>query len=457
MKRNLIRITGAVCSLAIGIGMLSGCSEKENSKTEVIRVWTSDAHSKDLITQMVSDYNSTTGKSEGIQIDYQVYGSDFNQVLNMALESHQAPEMFSTSNDVRTMVKKGQLLALEDIPDTEKFLEEYKDVLKVGTNVVDGKTYHVPFKVTTLGLLYNKDMFKKAGIVDSEGNALEPKTWDEVREYAKRLTNISDNTYGFAFPLKWDGVFSFDLIMPFSNSVPHEGYDYVNGRFDYSIYKPAFEWLVGMKKDGSCFPGAEGLDNDTARAQFAAGRIGMMIGASWDVGVFSEQFVANCDWGVAAIPYIEGTEHYSTKSVVGPFIAINADAKDMDLSKISKVYQWFNSRDILKKLYEAGEYIPYDKSIIEEANIDECKNGWKEFGDLLEEQDFMPIRPSVKLEGDNEYIVYSKIWAESMSIDEGLKDLTDRYNAALQKGINDGTIDESSIRHPEFKKKVLQK
>lgn len=454
MKKNLIKMTGMLCMLAVSAGIFGGCA-KEESNVEVIRVWTNEAHSKDVITQMVSDYNNTVGKEEGIQIDYQVYGSDFNQVLNMALESHQAPEMFSTANDVQTMVGKGQLLALEDLPDMEEFLAGYEGELRTGTNIVDGKTYHVPFKVTTLGLIYNKDLFKKAGIVDEEGNALPPETWSEVREYAKRLTNEAENTYGFAFPLKWDSVFSFDLIMPFSNSVPHEGYDYVNGRFDYSIYKPAFEWLVGMKEDGSCFPGAEGLDNDMARAQFAAGRVGMMIGASWDVGVFSEQFVANCDWGVAHIPYLEGVQHYNTKNSVGPFVAINADAKEKDLNKIAKVYKWFNSKEVLQKLYEAGEHIPYDKSIIAETSIDGSKKGWKEFAELLEEQDVMPSRPRIKLEGDGEYIVYSKIWSGSFTVDEGLQDLTDRSNAALEKGIADGSIDESTVKVPDFKKNVL--
>ena len=40
--------------------------------------------------------------------------------------------------------------------------------------MVDGKTYHVPFKVTTTGLIYNKDLFKKEGFVYEQGEALPP-------------------------------------------------------------------------------------------------------------------------------------------------------------------------------------------------------------------------------------------------------------------------------------------
>lgn len=457
MKRKALKITGLFCALAMTAGLLGGCAGQGDSKTEVVRVWTSDAGSKDIMTKMVSDYNATIGKEEGIQIDYQVFGGDFNQTLNMALESDQAPEMFSAPSDVRSMVKKGQLVALEDLPDTEAFLKGYDGELLEDINVVDGKTYHVPFKVTTTGLIYNKDLFKKAGIVDEQGEALPPKTWEEVREYAKRITSEAESTYGFAFPLKWDSVFYFDFTVPFSTSVPFDGYDFQNGRFDFTVYKPAFEWLTAMKADGSCFPGAEGLDNDMARAQFAAGRVGMMIGASWDVSVFSEQFPAQCDWSVAPAPYFEDSERYASKSTIGPFLAITSEAKKKDLNKISKVYQWFNSKEVLTKLYEEGYYIPYDISIIENATVKTEAKGWAEFAGLLEKQDVVPEPPSIKLEGDNDYTIYSKVWAGSVGIEEALKDLTDRSNAAVEKGVNDGSIDKSKLVDSSVKKNPLPK
>ncbi|UKI35907.1 MAG: extracellular solute-binding protein [Clostridiales bacterium] len=37
------------------------------------------------------------------------------------------------------------------------------------------KTYRLPVSVTTMGLIYNKDMFKSAGIVDEKGEAKAPR------------------------------------------------------------------------------------------------------------------------------------------------------------------------------------------------------------------------------------------------------------------------------------------
>ena len=63
--------------------------------------------------------------------------------------------------------------------------------------------YKLPFNVITYGLVYNKDMFKKYGIVDENGEPTPPETYDEMREYAKRMTNPEEDDYGIILPEKW--------------------------------------------------------------------------------------------------------------------------------------------------------------------------------------------------------------------------------------------------------------
>lgn len=54
----------------------------------------------------------------------------------------------------------------------------------------DDKLYGLPLNANNLVLVYNDDMLQEAGYTEP------PKTWDELREYAKKLT--TDSTYGFA-------------------------------------------------------------------------------------------------------------------------------------------------------------------------------------------------------------------------------------------------------------------
>jgi len=458
MKR-IHRTVSLALSAVLSVGILAGCGTKEDggTKTDVVRVWTNDAHSKELITEMVSKYNETTGKKDGIRIEYTVYGSDFQQVLNMAIQNDDAAELFKVNNDVRDRIEKNELMPIEDLPGMEDFLKGYEGYLVEGTNVVDGKTYHVPFQTTTVGLIYNKDLFKEAGIVDENGEAKAPETWDEMREYAKKLTNAEKKQYGFAFPLKWSSAFNWDLRKPYGASLKNatSNFDYSTGRFDYMAFKPAMEWLLNVKKDGSCFPGAEGLDNDAARAQFAEGRVGMMFGASWDVGVFNEQFVAKCDWGVARVPVEKADERRKVEMSAGPLLGISADDDEKLKEKTGKVYQWFNSDEFLKTLFEAGKVVPYKKSIIESASLENTQKGWKAFAALVEESVALPVVPKVNLNGDSEYTVLSRIWSESISVDEGLKDLENRYNEALDSGISDGTINTEDYINPELDREFI--
>ena len=456
--KKVNKVISLTLSAVLSAGILSGCgSEGGSGKTDVVRVWTNDAHSKEIITEMVSEYNETIGKKEGIRIEYTVYGSDFNQVLNMALQNDDAAELFKSNNDVRDLVEKGNLMALEDLPGMEDFLKGYEGYLVEGTNVVDGKTYHVPFLTTTVGLIYNKDLFKAAGIVDEDGEAKAPETWDEMREYAKKLTDTSKKQYGFAFPMKWDGVFNWDIRKPWGASLSNATsvFNYSTGKYDYQAFKPALEWLLAVKEDGSCFPGAEGLDNDAARAQFAEGRVGMMLGASWDVGVFNEQFVAKCDWGVAKVPVQNAGERYKGEMSAGPLLAVNSKIDPDMAEKVGKVYQWFNSDDFLKKLFEAGKVIPYKASIIESASLENAQNGWKEFAALVDYSMALPITPLIKLNGDSEYTIFSRIWSGSVTVDEGLADIEKRSNEALEAGINDGSIKLEDYVISDFKREFI--
>lgn len=57
------------------------------------------------------------------------------------------------------------------------------------------KTYSIPFQRSTIVLYYNKDLFQAAGLDPEKA----PQTWDEMRDYAKKLTK--DGTWGLEIPV----------------------------------------------------------------------------------------------------------------------------------------------------------------------------------------------------------------------------------------------------------------
>lgn len=445
-KLNIERTICFVITTFLLVGVFSGCGSKTTNTNNVttVRVWTGFGHTKEMLTKMCNDYNNTIGKEKDIRIEYTAYGGDYKNIYDLAISNDQAPELLKIPGDKIGYVKKGELIPITDMPGGQEFLDEYNMKGIEGYNVFDGKTYSVPVNVTTIGLVYNKDIFKASGIVDENGDALPPKTWDEVRDYAKRITRSENNVYGIAIPLKDPSFFSsWQFTDPFRssyNTIPEIDWD--NLTYDYSNQRKAFEWLLGIKADKSFFPGAESLDNDASRAQFAEGRIGMYIGASWDVGVLSSQFNAKCDWAVAPIPVLNVNERYKQSQNVADFLCIGKSALKTDVKKVMEVYKWFHTNEMWINMYEKEKDIPAKYEVIEKCNASNVSPQWKQFAEFVSKGRFNTL-PALKvsLEGESASFVLLKVWAGTISIDGYIADVNKRYTEALRKGVADGSID----------------
>ena len=69
-----------------------------------------------------------------------------------------------------------------DIQDLEE------DFFTAKSHEIDGKIYYMDFGIMTGAIYYNKDMWAAAGLTEEDI----PKTWDEFREVAKKLTIMED-------------------------------------------------------------------------------------------------------------------------------------------------------------------------------------------------------------------------------------------------------------------------
>ncbi|KPL35510.1 sugar ABC transporter substrate-binding protein [Streptomyces anulatus] len=83
-----------------------------------------------------------------------------------------------------------------DITDYVKDLKAYKDIAQPlrDAYTVDGKIYGIPRTNYSMGLLYSKPLFTKAGLDPNKP----PATWEEVRAAAKKIAALGDGTVGFA-------------------------------------------------------------------------------------------------------------------------------------------------------------------------------------------------------------------------------------------------------------------
>ena len=141
----------------------------------------------------------------------------------------------------------------------------------LSSNVFEGSTYGVPQVTDTLGLMYNKALFEKAGV------AFPPKTLEEMEAAAKAITNKDEGVFGFCGRGKGAaGTSQFSTVM-FSN-----GSEWSTGGKS-NLLDP--KWLDTMTWYGNLIknygpPGATAMTWNQCQDLVLQGKIGMWLDAS---------------------------------------------------------------------------------------------------------------------------------------------------------------------------------
>ena len=430
-----------------------------------VTFWEFTGHAAELTQELVAQFNETIGKEKGIAIELSNQGRNYEQAFSIALESGNPPDIFFELGDrldTPTLVERQQVLAIEDIPGGSEFLAQYapKELYIPGTHVYNNKTYSVPSYFFTIKLIYNKDLFVKAGIVDADGKAKPPVTWAEAREDAKKIAQLQPGeTFGFVFPMKGAQVgtafiyfWVWKFVRPFIPSIGHDYFDHQRGVYDFSAFRPALEMLTALKEDGSVVPNEPTVSDDAARIQFGqAGNIGMYIGASWDTGVLNHQYPATIDWGVAELPVLDPANAFKNVAVMREGAFISAQAAQKDLAKVLEVYKYLHSDVWQTRMYEEAKFIPALPRIKALATKQSQEKGWPEFANVEQTQPLLPVPDSLlSIEGDLWENVFQAIYDGRVNVDDGLKDVDQRYNAAYQQAIADGKVTPDDYHYPTY-------
>ena len=119
---------------------------------------------------------------DDVQIEHTVVNqSDYiTTLIPTAYANGEAPDILYVEPSTFTKyAEKGMLADLSPYYTDDLKADILPSALEAVT--IDGKIYALPIEMETLGLFYNVDMLKEAGIEP-------PKTWDELYEAAKALT-----------------------------------------------------------------------------------------------------------------------------------------------------------------------------------------------------------------------------------------------------------------------------
>lgn len=447
MKRLFKLLVVVTLALTLLIGVIPASTAE--TQVQQVRIWTNDGTLQDLYNDAIAEYNATTGKEKGIEIVYQVFGGDYNDVLKVALAAGQGPEIYKFVGTVKDpFVDSGWMVALEDLPGSEALLEKWAPVIVPGYNTYKGKTYSLPVKALNTKFIYNKTLLEKNGFAEP------PKTWDELVKMAKVITdNGEGEEYGYGVHLQNAGSSGkWYLATQFAASVGHMGYDFTKGEYRFKDFAPILSYFQQMRKDGSIFPGYEALSQDGLAAHFAAGRVAMMAGVGWDVSTLNRSFDIQDEWGVFQTPVLDVNNSYKAYSQIGDLLCVGPAALSMP-EKVLEVYSFAHNDDLLLQMHQQGLEFVGLQSIQKAVTNPPDMVGWKEFADTSKNYFTMtPPDGLLTLEGQT----YQNVLCNAITVDmtdqeimDLLTDMDNRYNTALKNAEKAGA-DMSAFINPDW-------
>ncbi|MCR6483870.1 sugar ABC transporter substrate-binding protein [Amycolatopsis sp. OK19-0408] len=225
----------------------------------------------------------TCAAQTGIKIQRQTVPTA--QMLPKVLQgasSKTLPNLLFTDNPtVQQVAATGALTPLDSYGITTDGY--YESIVKAGT--YQGKVYGVAPGVNGLALIYNKDLLTAAGVQP-------PKTWDELKAAAAKLTK--DGKYGLAFSAipSEEGTWQF---LPFFWSNGAE-----LSQVDSAASVQALRFVTDLVNSGSASKSVVTWNQNDVADQFVAGNAAMMVNGSWNLARLDEQ--KSLHYGVVPIP-----------------------------------------------------------------------------------------------------------------------------------------------------------
>ena len=281
--------------LLILILLLVGCQMKEEPEPvhlSMIHGWGGTLRAHSIMQEIYDEFDA---QNQDIILSSQP-SSDSSIAIEKANEMlalDEMPNIVSTNGQsfyVENAIKRGKLLDLmQYIRNDPEFMKLiHPSVLEVWTNT-DGSLYTLPDALEVMGYWYNEHYFKEAGIVDENGEAALPNTWEEFYEFCEKLeawnrkSGMIDSVFALEnvqavenlFLARLGGESTEGLIM--ATGVP-ESYDTEVFR---SVVKD-FSNIYYYSKN------TDSLEN--ARQYFIEGRTAMYFNGVWE-----SEIIQNCE------------------------------------------------------------------------------------------------------------------------------------------------------------------
>jgi multiple sugar transport system substrate-binding protein len=260
-KSRIAAVLAGVATVAFAI---AGCSSGGSGGSGGGKTLTIE----DYYTKTYDPNYQMCAKELGVKVTINhVAGAGLIAKVLQQASSKTLPDVLMLDNpDVQQIAATGALSPL-----TNYGLDAGGDVKAVtAAGTYKGKLYGLAPVINSIALYYNVDLLQAAGVQP-------PKTWDELKAAAQKLTDASKGQYGFAMSNinTYEGTWQF---LPFF---------WTNGGDEKNIDTPdaaqALQFVVDLQNDGSMSKSSINWAQADVNNQFIAGKAAMMINGPWQL------------------------------------------------------------------------------------------------------------------------------------------------------------------------------
>ncbi|WP_028991533.1 ABC transporter substrate-binding protein [Thermoanaerobacter thermocopriae] len=339
--------------------VLAGCSSSKNNTSSAnetntqkqetakpvtikLGMWSSSPAEKKIVDDQIAKFKE---KYPNIDVQIETIVGDYMQKLQTELASNTAPDIFYLdSMPAPQLMSSGVLEPLDDY--IKKYNVDVNDFEPALLSAFqwEGKTYGLPKDFNTLALFYNKDMFKAAGINEP------PKTWEELRNVAKKLTK--DGVKGL--------VLSADLARFDAFINQNGGSVYKDGKVTLNLPEntQALDFYVSLITKDKVADTPQNMGEGWNGDAFAAKKAAMAIEGGWMIPFLKEK-APDLNYGIAELP---AGKQKSTMAFTVAYV-MNKNSKHKD--EAFKLIEFLTGKEGQQFVVDSGLALPSRKSMQE--------------------------------------------------------------------------------------------
>lgn len=160
-----------------------------------------------------------------------------------------------------------------------------------------GEISSLPISAYAQGLLINKSLFTKAGLVNEDGSPKIPKTYTELAEYAK-IIKEKTGVAGFVMPTidNCGGWIFMNIAWSYGVNFEEQQEDGTwKATFDTPEFKKALQYIYDLRWKQNAWSDEKVLDNAGCQRVFGTGQAAMTIGSVPTVEAVVEHYGMNKD------------------------------------------------------------------------------------------------------------------------------------------------------------------